>query len=446
MTSDVYDIHERKAARDLEKARTMVLPPEFWDARMDLAIIRDAARRRQVAPDAVLGACLSRVTAIADWQLRIPATIGFPNPISCWGVLTGSSSASKSAAMRIATALIPDGEPWFRTLNVSTGEALITSFFEDQTNPETNKIEAAQIYHAAFIGFDEGSLLQQLQDRKGSTLTQFMLTAWNGGDLGTETLATSKKGQSRVLKVGTYNMSILIALQPEVAEKFLDNAALGLVQRFIWYSTNDPDPLRPRPKDHSIRRLGWAMPRITGRDERHNDEGGIDIDYPERIKDQIWEDGADGQLPGASVDPLNGHLNLAKLRLAVGLALISGRIDITEEDWALASMIADVSGRIRADVIEGAAARLVARDEAHIQKGAAVVLLADNAKREQFILTAEDQILHLLSKRDPAPWGVFSRGLSDKQKSEFPTIMRRLVEDRRVVEQVIRNRTYWGLP
>jgi hypothetical protein len=51
-----------------------------------------------------------------------------------------------------------------------------------------------------------------------------------------------------------------------------------------------------------------------------------------------------------AVDPLDGHLTLARLKVAFGLALLDSHAGITEDDWRIAGQLIEVSNRVRADL------------------------------------------------------------------------------------------------
>lgn len=426
--TDVYDLVELQTKREREKYERMVLPDEFWDARLDLHMIRDAARRRQVAPDAALGACLARVTAISDWQLRLPPVRGFPSPLSCWGVLSGSSAASKSSAMRVAAALLPTEPDWYRQTIASTGEAMIAAFWGEETNPETNKPETVRTHHAALVAYDEGSLLTQLTARQGSTLVQMLLTMWSGGTVGTDTIATAAKGKSRTLQQGTYQVSLLLAMQPEVAEGLLAQSGVGLVQRLTWYACHDLDPLRGHA-DYRIEPLHWQQPTIPDRRERAGEDGTLYLDVPLEVREAIRQEGADSLQPWHDADPLDGHANLVRLRVAAALALLDGRLDPTTGDWELAGMVTDVSRRIRTAVIETAQARATAKTDAAIEAHAAGIITAEEVREERIITNGYNTALSNLKRKGRMTKGALRNCLSTPQKAHFPEILHRLETD-----------------
>jgi hypothetical protein len=49
-------------------------------------------------------------------------------------------------------------------------------------------------------------------------------------------------------------------------------------------------------------------------------------------------------------DPLDAHADLVRLKIAGLLAILDGRLDLTEDDWRLAGIICETSRRVRASV------------------------------------------------------------------------------------------------
>jgi hypothetical protein len=50
-------------------------------------------------------------------------------------------------------------------------------------------------------------------------------------------------------------------------------------------------------------------------------------------------------------DPLDGHLLLCREKVAASLALLCGEITVSDEFWALAKVVMDVSARTRGEVV-----------------------------------------------------------------------------------------------
>lgn len=77
------------------------LPAEFWNARAELRLIRQAAYSRELSADAVLGAVLARISAGAPHQLRIPAIVTADAYLSLLVNLIGGRARARAGPMTL---------------------------------------------------------------------------------------------------------------------------------------------------------------------------------------------------------------------------------------------------------------------------------------------------------------------------------------------------------
>ena len=64
-----------------------------------------------------------------------------------------------------------------------------------------------------------------------------------------------------------------------------------------------------------------------------------------------------------TVDPLDAHRDLSRLKVAGLLAILAQRLDITATDWELAGVILDASDRIRSGIVRAAHERARDREQ-----------------------------------------------------------------------------------
>jgi len=322
----------------------MNLPATFWQTRPELAHIRQAAHSRQRSADAVLGCVLARIAAFTPPCWKLPAIVGAEATLATYTVLVGPSGAGKSSAKDAAIDLLPT------TLNtvaddlpLGSGEGLIESYFDfvEEDKPSgkgTNRVKR-QTRHGAFLTLDEGQALADLGARKGSTLAPNLRSAWTGTTLGNTNASAETRRQ---LHRGSYSLGLVIGLQPALAAALLDDSTGGLPQRFAWFSVTDPTiPDNPTPWPGP---LPWTAPPII------HHSAGLTIDPT--VETAIRRNDLARQRGTTTIDPLDAHSDLVRLKLAGTLAILANRQHINTDDWTLAGTIWRTSHLVRTVVIE----------------------------------------------------------------------------------------------
>lgn len=318
------------------------LTDDFWNARPQLAHIRQAAHSRQRSADAALHVVLARLSAITPHTVTLPPIVGAPAPLAYFTIVVAPPGVGKSSANQIATELLnaPDYCP--DQIPLGSGEGLAETLFEivEDVGPNGNPIKVKrQVLHNGFVYTDEGQTLAEIGGRNGSTLLPTIRTIWTGGVLGQANASIERR---RIIPAYNYVFGICIALQPTRAGALLEDVDAGTPQRFGWASATDPTipdtpPDWPGPLD-------WQPPaRIaTG------NPLGIDPAIVAEIRTADLQR-ARGAIPA---DPLDAHAGLYRLKVAGLLAVLDGRHRISLEDWELAEQIKTTSDRVRDHVAE----------------------------------------------------------------------------------------------
>lgn len=333
------------------------LPDEFWNARPVLTHIRQAARSRLVAPDAVLGSVLTRIAAFTPHTVELPAIVGSPVGLTFYAAPTGPPSSGKSAAAAVARELVPvpssvavqvmDGLP------IGSGEGFVDALFEmiDVPDPDTGKKTKAkaQTKFGAVFYIDEGSVLGDLGQRNGSTIMPTLRTAFTHGTLGS-TNATQER--RRKLEGGSYVYGVTMGIQPELAGPLLGDLAAGTPQRFLWVMATDPGMTAARIPWPGA--LPWLPPRIDQIDAFH--AGSRDgfrryvMPVDEVIEDEVRASRVADVVGDERKDDADAHRMLVRLKCAALLALLDTRFTIDLEDWALAATLVATSRAVRRSV------------------------------------------------------------------------------------------------
>jgi len=318
---------------------------DFWNARESLARIQQAARSRYVAPSGLLGCVLAEVAAYTPPSTCLPPTIGVTAPLSLLVALYGTSGAGKSAVVGVGVELMDLHHPdVIGPLGVGSGEGLVELYQEyvdeKDDNGKVTKVKR-QTKRGAFLTMDEGGMLKEMASRKGATIMPVLRTAWSGADPGT---ANASLETRRSLQRGNYSLGMISAWQDKAAQFLLGDADGGTPQRFIWFSSNDPEACRGHDWPG---RMGWTPP------DRYT------MHVPFQLHPDIIEEITDLRIAAVrgeiDLDPLDAHRNLNKLKVAGCLALLDGRSrSIDTEDWRLAEYVMANSDSIRSWVIQKA--------------------------------------------------------------------------------------------
>jgi hypothetical protein len=329
------------------------LDEEFWKARPYLAHIHDAAHRRMVAPAAVLGCLLARVSAFTPPSLRLPPIIGTDQYLSTYVALRARSGGGKSSATGCAADLLPDVPPGcVGPLPLGSGEGMIDAFFDmvDDVDGGGKKTRMKKkTRHGVLFNLDEGQALAEMGARKGSTILPILRTAWSGSTLGQANASVETR---RTMEAGTYAVGLVSLWQDQAAAKLIEDADGGTPQRFVFIDTIDATITADQEWRPQIEPLAWKPPAAIVRNGVHQAEY---LDVDPAIVHEIRHAHAATQRGEADRDPLDSHRNLVKLKLAGVLAVLDGRLFVDLDDWRLAECLVTHSDGVRAWIVAEAA-------------------------------------------------------------------------------------------
>lgn len=315
------------------------LPAEFWQARPELAHVRQAAHAAARSADAVLGVTLAHVATLTPPTLRLPAPVGTPGTLDVAVALIGPSGTGKSGATDVAGLLLPIVDPDVAVVSIGSGEGLIESYLElvDEVGDDgKNRKAKRQTRRAVLAMLDEGQALGELGGRKGSTLMPTIRSAWSGGRLGQ---ANASEDRRRQLAPGEYRFALVAGFQTEHATTLLDDAAGGTPQRFAFFAASDPATPDEAPADPGP--LDWRPPI--------HQAGPMPLDL--EVAATIRRAALARTRGEVVVDPLGAHRDLGRLKIAGLLAILAGRTNIDANDWHLAGMVLDASDRVRGGIV-----------------------------------------------------------------------------------------------
>lgn len=331
-------------ARRRRRTDGLGLPDEFWQARPVLQHIRQAAYSRQRSASAVLMGVLARVAASVPYKLRLPAIVGARQPLCFFAVFLAPPGGGKSSGKAIAKELLPlDGHPTLADdLPLGSGEGLAEILFDwvEVENDEGKKRKVKQqVRHHAFVYADEGEVLSQLAARNSSTTMSTLRSIWNGETLGQTNASQETR---RIVEAGSYGFGVIVGLQEGKADWILGDADAGTPQRFAWAFAADPNiPDEPLLWPGEI---DWTPGPEFGFGDIIRGRNVMSVAEPvaAEIRAADLRRNRGRSTPG----DLSGHAYLLRLKIAGLLAVLDRRLDVTEDDWRLAGMVAASSDAV----------------------------------------------------------------------------------------------------
>ncbi|MFC7382855.1 YfjI family protein [Sphaerisporangium rhizosphaerae] len=406
-----------------------VLPEEFWAARPMFGQIRQAAHSRLIAPDGVFGAVLARAAVRIDYRIMLRAIVGRPQPLNVFVALGGLSGGGKGASLDTASELLPftnvDGHH-IREISAGSGEGIVKKFFTRAEKKDDEGrgggMEWQQTIHGILVRVDEGSMFGPLMKRQGQTTTETLRQAWSGERLG-GSYADEDRGQQ--LAPHTYRLCVLLGIQPEIAGFLFDDTFGGLPQRFLWLAVQAPEMPDLDAIPAYPGRLDWAPPAVDlrGSDRLFVGVGELNrqfVDVAPEVEHEIRVAHLAQVTGRAAADPLDGHANLSRLKVAAILGALDGRIAVSVEDWALAGMVMATSTAVRrwmqARVKATEAESRKARNIAHVEREVMAEDAKANARVVRMAKRAHKYVGQILDAGEKATYRAVNRKFGGTEK------------------------------
>lgn len=393
-----------------QTARGIEPPEDLFEERESLRRIRDFARQRMVAPGAVLLGVLQRAETAAPQHVMIPPMIGSPKPLNTVVVNVGPSGHGKTASDDTAEEYWPADLPVFP---LGTAEGMCQAFDPDEDGqPQVPNIifSSSEIDNWAALG-----------ERAGSMIFPVMRQVVTGDTIGQK---NATKGHTRIVAKRTYGCGINLSAQPgsNGAAVLFRDAPGGFPQRCVFGSVLDPDAPDEPPTGIEPYRPAQEP------DFAPNAGPYYEIPFPESVVAEIraHQRGVLRGEPG--LNPLDGHRNLCKAKVAAGLMLLEGRNSVTEDDWRIAERIMTVSDRVRADLIRAT------EDTARTANRARALAAAD---RDEVVATtklqrAKNTIIKHLAVKGELPRHELRKRLRSDQREHFDAAVAELEDQGRL--------------
>ncbi|PJE24751.1 MAG: hypothetical protein CK431_04450 [Mycobacterium sp.] len=309
----------------------------FWGSRESLKLIFDASIASAAAPWATFAVCVARTLSLVPIGTKLPPIVGADGaPPNWFAAISAKSGGGKGLAMGVGAKLIP---AFVNEQPIGSGEGMVAKY---QRDSEANEDSPRPVDSVMFT-LEEISTLGSMRGRQGQTTVETLLKGWSGEKLGFS-YSTANQNSRKTVERHSYRMTLIAAVQPERAGILFDEASGGLPQRFMWFPGRDKriveDEL-PWPKDAQGRDRTLAIPSTF----ELALSAGTYVKLPPGVAREVRRNLVRG-VRGDN-DALDGHIMLCREKVALALAILEGRIEVTDEDWRLSGIATDVSNWCR---------------------------------------------------------------------------------------------------
>lgn len=304
-----------------------------FDERESLSRIRDYARQRMVAPFATLLGVILRACTATPAHVMISPMVGSAKPLNLVVINVGPSGYGKTACDDVAEEYWPAEFPVYP---LGTAEGTCQAFQpDDDEKPTVPNIlfSSSEIDNWAALG-----------ERAGSMTFPVLRQLITGDQIGQK---NASKVHTRVVAKRSYRAGISLSAQPgsNGAKVLLGDVHGGFPQRCLFASVLDPDA-PDEPPTGVTPYIPQQVPDFTPNVGAH-----YEIPFPESVAAEIRLHRRRVLRGDPGADPLDGHRNLTKAKVAAGLMRLEGRQSVTEDDWRIAEQIMAISDVTRSGLV-----------------------------------------------------------------------------------------------
>lgn len=366
-----------------------------------------AARSRLLSPWAVLGGVLARVIAATPPNVVLPAIIGAVGSLNTYVAIVGVSGSGKDAALSAAVDAIDFGVP-IRTRGIGTGQGIMSQYVKRRKisggSESGDEYASVQVLDRLLVHISEIHGLKASANSQGANILPVLADAWTGSLLG-----GTYKDEKLDIEVGAhaYRLGVVAGVQPGEAAILTKNDTLGLPQRFVWVLATDASVAECTSPPDWPGTISVELPETSAAPlELEELAAPGQISIGERVEmgvcasavAQVIADRAARLHPQFDGDPLDSHALLCRLKIAAGMALMSARLEITEEDWALSGVVMAKSTAVRSAVFAHLDRQARSMAKAKRDEAVATVTESERARERELIDRTEMRILKIMAK------------------------------------------------
>jgi len=429
-------------------ADTGVPDEAFWTARKVLWHIHQSAIAGYSSPWGVLGSVLVRVLAATPPTVQLPNTIGGYGSLNLFVALVAGPSGGKGSSDAVARTCI-EIDPRrsgpmtaFAENALGSGEGLAHMFMK---RPKASRRgepdpEPFQYNTAALVTIPEIDTLAALQNRQGSTLGGQLRQAAMGEQLGFFYVDRDKR---MLVPEHSYRLCLLAGVQPKRAAGLFAEADGGTPQRFAWLPATVEAGALPAEEDmpEPPEPLLWVAPVWPVAQLLRGKVRTI-VQLPEvaiRRTIELRRLSVQGQ-----GDPLDGHANYVRLKVAAALAILDGRCEVDEEDWDLSAVIMARSNATRQHILDELATerreRNAAEAEAEAHKRIIVEDRVEAKDRQQVASTVRNKLARAEGPDGWVPHAEVRSAVKSKLRGEFDPVITAMLATGAIQRQEVEHR------
>lgn len=359
---------ERKKGSSLGKPdpEQVFLSEEFWASRPVFEHLLQVAKSSLQSPEGVLVSAIALALAHTAPNVVLPACVGVEASLNLMTVLCGGSGDGKSVCRKLAAqALHFAHAPELWTFNPSSGQGVAGQYqYLKKERGAAPKMVRSR--YSALAVVEESDTIAALSSNPNSTLSSELRKAAMGESLGFGNVGDTQTN----LEEHDYRFVLMMCMQPELAGWLLGDSAGGLPQRFLWACVRDTRVWEGQKHPGVMEivvpiegRLNPAQSQVTEAELKAAADRGEKVNvfspiaYPrpryvmkvsDRIRNEVVQAAIVRKKRGdeAGVE-FDGHAILARLKVAAGLSILSGGIDISDDDWELSNHILLMSNASR---------------------------------------------------------------------------------------------------
>ena len=414
------------------------LPPSFWEARPLLAQVRQAAWAAGCSPDALLVQALARVATFVHPCFKLPGVeqglIGKHQTLDFLGCVVAETSGGKTLAAGVAEMLVPQPDPPGDGSDplidfeqkVGSGEGIAEFFLVPELRPDDDgklKATGKRVIgkQALFMNVDEGTGFTSQAGRKGTTIIATLASAWSGESLGQLNAADETR---RLVRGGRVRICAVINMQDSNGYKLYSDEleSVGFTGRLMFASAHDPSAPKDAPEWPG--RLVWPIRGGSA-------TGNVYFTYATSIVDEI-KTTRHGILTGrVQIERRQSQYLLFRCKVAALLAVLDGRLDVSDDDWKLATEAITCSSAVlgHLDAVRSKQVHVTAVTAASFKMEVATE--AETVHLRRLAVGWKTRVLDELRNKGPQPWKGLKGLVRADRRAMFRSIVDEMVERRR---------------
>lgn len=382
----------------------------FWESRPILQHIHQSAVARGVGPWTVLLNVLVNVTAHVSPGYTLPAIVGGRQPLNLIGIAVGGSGTSKDSSRAVANAAVLFAHD-VPVAPLGSAQGIPKTYQRFVPAKRPTKGEPPEPGHietitdrAIFTAMEVNSVGALAES--STTLRDTIKQAWTGSELGYAYAGDDKRN---ILKAMSYRFSMIVGAQPSESNWLMSGEADGFPQRLVWLPASNRYGPANVYETRPIKEIIPEMPEpiVWQGINWHEPKPGESIDFrlPESITEMIYQKVAEANLSinGSGMD---GHRLQGIERVAIALACLDGRLDVTLGDWSTAEKIYTKSDETREDIKNAILDKESLRRQAVAQERASVDILSGNHRANYDEKRIEETMAKILVIIKDEPNGV----------------------------------------